>query len=336
MTVSGGTAVAGFGRQAALGTALTVPKFELPMGDGGIQPDRQTAELPWTFDSRDPVGHYVSRVSGDFAMTLPALPVSLAGLLQGGLGTLDTTGVGAPFEHEALGADSLPWMTWFFGIGGEYLTLADAKINRLVLSATAGQPLSARVEGMGKTVARTEPETKWAAADMVEDEQPFFTMIDAVLKLEAATTPATTVVHNLPNFELTIENNLDARQTDGIGYSIVAEGRRNISVAATDVILEDFDFLKATNFGSTSGTALSGVPVYGSVSATFKGSDGVAAATRGVTFDLLRLHWEGGQWPGADPSRAPVTYAIRGLASTPDSGDIISATTINGSAGSVY
>jgi hypothetical protein len=335
MTVSGRNAIFGFGRQSDEGTALTVPKFELPMGGGGINPGRETAQLPWTNNSRDPLGHYVSLVRGDFGVDLPVLPVSIAGLLQAALGSLVTTGSG-PYDHEAVPADALPWETFFFGVGGEYLTLSDAKVNRLVISGSAGGPLNARVEGMGKTIERTQPAAKWGAAGMVEDEDPFLRFIGAEILLTQDGTPATTEVHNIPNFELSIENNLDARQTDGIGYEYIAEGSRVVRISATDVIMEDFDFIKTTHFGSATGTSPATQPIYGAMKLTFTGSDEEASTVRSVEFDLPRLHWEGAEWPSADPGGAPITYALAGAGSKPNSGHVLAATVRNGSAGTVY
>lgn len=335
MTVSSRNAVCGFGRQTAEGTALTVPKFETAMGGGGINPARETAELPWTNDSRDPLGHYVSLTRGDFGLDLPVLPVSAAALLQGALGTLVSTGLG-PYEHAITPANSVPWMSWFFGIGGEYLKLADAKINRLVISGSAGSPLNARVEGMGKTITRTQPAAKWGAPGLAEDETPFLRFINAAIRLTQSGTPASTIVHNIPNFELTIENNLDARQTDGIGYQYIGEGNRVVRISATDVMMEDFDFIKTTHFGSLTGTTPSTQPIYGSMELTFTGSDEATAATRSLKLALPRLHWEGAEWPKADPGGAPITYALAGAGSKPNSGEVLTATVINGSAGTVY
>jgi hypothetical protein len=335
MTRSARDAVCGFGRQTGEGAPLAVPKFEIPMGGGGINPVRNTAELPWTDESRDAIGHYVSLIRGDFGMDVPVLPISFVALLQAALGNLVTTGTG-PYDHEVTPADVLPWMTFFFGVGDEYLTLADAKIGTLVVRGAAGGPLSGRVEGMGKALTRTQPATKWGAPGIDEPVNPFLQFIKAVIKLEDTATPAATVVHNLRNFELRIENNLEAIQTDDIGYQFVGEGRRVIRISSTDVVLEDFDFIKTTHFGSPTATELAESTIYGSMNLLFKGSDGADITVRALEFDLPRLHWEGAEWPSADPGGAPITYGLAGAASKPAAGAILTASMRNGSAGTVY
>lgn len=334
MTVSGRTAVFAFGRQTAEGTALTAPKFEMPVGTGGIQPARDVQPLPWANDSRDDIGHYVSRTSGDFSVELPALPVSVGGLLYAGLGALATAGED-PYTHTTTPANSLPWNTMFFGVGGEYLTLADAKVSTLEVSGSAGQPLNVSVSGQGKTVTRPQPSAKWGAATLDEAVEPFFSFIGSTIKLAAeGASPVT--VRNVPNVSATVENNIDPIQTDAIGYGMLPEGPRSVSVNCNDVVLDNFDFLKTIFFGSTSGTTLSSVPIYGSAEFTFVGSDGVAAATRSLKLTFPRLMWNVAQWPGTDTSGAPVRYSLTGAGALPSSGSIVTAVLINTNAGTAY
>lgn len=335
MTVSGKTAVCGFGRQTDEGTALTVPKFESPMGSGGIQPERDVQPYPWTNDSRDNVGNFVSRTSGNFTLPVPLLPKSTGAILRAGLGDLTSdTDLYDPDVHTIIPADSLPWYTMFFGIGGEYLILEDAKVGTLQIAGSAGQPLEATMTGVGKVVERIQPAAKWGTASNDEPVEPFFRFIDSTIKLDVASTPATTTVHNVPNMSITVENNLDMIQTDEIGYSIIGEGARDVSVSCTDVVLEDFDFIKTVFFGSTTGTALSSQVVYGSMSFTFGLSDESGDAE--LVLSSPRLQWNVAQWPGADPAGVPIRYSLMGSASKPASGNVLTATLTNEYDGTDY
>lgn len=329
------SAVVGFGKQTAEGTALTVPKFETPMGGGFVGPERSTAELPWTNETQDSVGDYVERVGGTADLTLPVLPVSAGAILEGIFGSRTTSGAAAPYTHVFTPADTLPWMTLFYAQpGGNYWTVADSKLASWALSWSAGSPLEASVSGMGKTTTRAA--TKWGAPGMVEGVDPFFTMINATFKFDSGTTPATTTVRNIAAGSVSMNRNLDARQTDGLNYQYMAEQKRDIEVSLDDVVFESNDLINTIFTGSASGTSMSGTVVYGSFSVTFVGSDQAAATTRSLKVELPRVLWTIDQVPSADPGGATLTYTVTGRASKPTSGASVTATLVNGSAGTVY
>jgi hypothetical protein len=328
------SAVVGFGKQVAEGTALTAPKFETAMGGGFVGPERSTAELPWTNETQDSVGDYVERVGGTADLTLPVLPVSAGAILEGILGSRSTSGSG-PYTHVFTPSDTLPWMTLFYAQpGGNYWTVSDAKLGSWELSWSPGSPLEASVSAMGKTTTRSG--TKWSAATLDEGVDPFFTYIGATMKFESATTPAATTVRNIAGGSISVNRNLDAIQTDAISYHYMAEQKRDIEVSLDDVVFEDNDLINTIFTGSTSGTTMSGQVTYGSCEFTFIGSDQAAAATRSLKVAIPRVLWTVDQVPGADPGGATLRYTVTGRASAPSSGASITATLINGSAGTVY
>lgn len=328
------SAVVGLGKQTAEGTALTVPKFEIPMGGGFVGPERTTEELPWTNETQDSVGDYVSRVGGTADLTLPVLPVSAGAVLEGILGSRSTSGVG-PYTHVFTPADTLPWMTLFYAQpGGNWWTVADSKLGSWQLSWNAGSPLEASVSGMGKTTTRAA--AKWGAATLIEGVSPFFTYIGATMKFESSTTPAVATVRNIQGGSVSVNRNLDAIQTDGINYQYMAEQKRDIEVSLDDVVFEDSALINTIFTGSSTGTTMSGQVVYGSCEFLFICSDQAAAATRSLTITLNQVLWTIDQVPSADPGGATLTYTVTGRASKPTSGASITATLINGSAGTVY
>lgn len=334
MTTSARDAVIAFGKQVAKGTALTTPKFEIPMGSGFAGPERVIEELPWTSEGQDSVGDYVSRVGGVVSATLPVLPVSSAGILELILGDRVTTGAG-PYTHTITPADSLPWSTWHYAQPGDnYWQVADVKLGSWELSWSAGSPLEASVSGTGLTVTRAG--SKWTTATLDEGVDPFFTFIGATVKFDAATTPAATTIHNVSQGSLSVNRNLDAIQTDAITHSIVAEQKRDIEVSLDDTVFEDNDLINTIFTGTTSGTTLSGATVYGSIDLTFIGSDQAAAATRSLNISLPRVLWTIDQVPGANPDGSTLRYTVTGKASKPSSGSSITAVVKNGSAAAAY
>lgn len=327
-------AVMAFGKQVDESTALTTPKFEIPMGSGFAGPERSIQELPWTNESQDSVGDYVERVGGTVSATLPVLPVSSAGILELILGSRVTTGAG-PYTHTITPSDTLPFSTWHYAQPGDnYWQVAGVKLGSWELSWTAGAPLEASVSGMGKTVTRAA--SKWSTATLVEGVDPFFTFIGATVKFEAATTPATTTIHTVGQGSISVNRNLDPIQTDAITHSYFAEQKRDIEVSLDDVVFEDNALINTIFTGTSSGTTLSGSTVYGSLDMTFLGSDQASSATRSLNISLPRVLWTIDQVPGADPGGATLRYTVTGKASKPSSGASITAVVKNGSAAGAY
>ena len=332
-TYSARSAVIGYGKQSAEGSALSAPKFETPMGAGFAGPERSVTELPWTNDSQDPVGNYVNRVGGIVDATLPVLPVSSVALLEAVLGSRSTSGVG-PYTHAITPSDTLPFMTFFYAQpGANYWTLADTKVGSYQLRWSPGNPLEVAISGIAKTVTRAD--AKWSAATLVEGVDPFFTMTGATMKFHgSSSTPAT--VSNIGSGSISVNRNLDGIQTDDIGYQYMAEQKRAMEVSLDNVVFEDNDLINTIFTGTTSGTTLSSAPVYGSIEFTFLGSDQAVAATRSLKIALPNVLWTVAQVPGADPSGATLRYTVTGAAAKPSSGATVTATVINATSGAAY
>lgn len=328
-------AVIGFGRQTAKGSALSVPKFELPMGSGHASPSSTVQEYPWTNDSQDPIGHYVSMIEGVVSLTgLPVLPVSSPALWKFILGTVTTTGGSAPYSHAGTPADDMDWWTFFYDDpSGDYWKIPDVKAKDATLSWSPGAPLSFDVNASGGEAVRLG--SKWGTATVVDVVDPHFTYLRANMKLEAITTPAATRVRNIQSGSLSINRNTETIQTDDIAPSYQVPNKRDIVLELPDVVFEDANFRHAVLTGSTSGTAVSTTPTYGSALMTFIGSDAVAAATRGLEVALPRLLWATEPLE-ADPGGSTLTYSLVGSASKPSSGTVITATTTNADSGANY
>jgi hypothetical protein len=335
VTISGRTAIAAFGRQTAgEGTALTTPKYEIPVGDGsGIQPRREIEELPYSNESQDPTGHYVRQVAGDFSMNFPVLPISSVALIQSFMGATATSGSG-PYDHDSTFTNTLPFYTWWSMLEGQYLKLSDAKTYQASLSGSPGSPLSLDVSGGGKTCTRAA--VKWGSATLAETVTPFFTQINATFKLEAASSPASTTVGNIAGWNLDVNRNVEEIQTDSGGIDYMVEGKRETSLTCDDVVLEDWDFLNTVFTGTSSGTSLSTQPIYGSAEFTFRGSDEAAALTRRLVITVPNVHWNIAQHPASNAGGGAVRYTLEGGVVKPTSGATLTIGVRNADAGSNY
>lgn len=327
-------AVIGFARQTAKGSVATTPTYEIPMGGGHASPNREIGALPWTNDSQDPLGHYVSFIGGVVQLSgLPMLPVSSVALWNAILGTVTTTGAG-PYSHDVTPNDELDWWTVFYAEpSGDFVTVPDVKFSDATLNGSAGQPLTFDLNGEGG--APTYSDAKWGSATLVEGVDPFFSFIKSTLKIDAATTPASTTVTNIPSFSLTVNRNTESIQTNDISASERIENQREIAVEIPDLVLSSNDFRRTIITGSSSGTAMSSQVAYGALEFTFIGSDGAAAATRSLKVALPRLLWAT-EPIEADPSGGTVRFALRGEASKPAAGVSITTTIKNADSGSNY
>lgn len=328
-------AVIGFGRQTAKGTPLAVPKFEIAMGGGHAAPTRNVEELPWTNESQDVLGHYVNLIGGTVSLTgLPVLPKSCVALWNAALGALATSGASDPYDHAVTPSDDLDWHTFFYAEpGGLYYTVPDVKISTLTLNWSPGQPLTLDLGGTGGEAVPSD--TKWGAATVTEAVDPFFTYIDAAMKIEAATTPAATTVHNIASGNISVNRNVEPIQTDGISYYDQVEQKREISVSLPDVVFEDNAFRRTVLTGTSSGTEVSSVPTYGSTLFVFPLSDGTATTSRKLQVALPRLLWAT-EPIDADPAGGALRYSLAGNASKPTSGAIATVSVLNGDTGANY
>lgn len=336
-TTSGSKAVIAFGRQTAgEGTALVTPKYEIPMGDGGwAGPERGQEDLPWTDSSQDPLGTYINHIAGMVDVSVPVLPISCVSLLQAVLGARTTTGIG-PFTHALTFADALPWFTWFYEQpGANFWKVADGKIDEAELAWEPGQPLSLGIRGRGKAVPNAAG-AKWGAATLVEAVEPFFTYIGATMKLDQDATPAVTTVRNIQGGSISIARNLQVIQTDRVTDQFIGEGNREITVSLDEVVFESNDFINKVLTGATAGGDVTSVVAYGSLEYLFLGSDQAVAATRSLKIALPKMQFAIDQIPQADPGGDAVTYTVTGKAYKPAAGAILTATVINGDAGTNY
>lgn len=324
-----------FGRQTAKGAPLDAPTFEIPMGGGHASPSRNVEPLPWTNDSQDPIGHFVSYIGGVVALSgLPVLPISSVALFKSVLGALSTSGVAAPYSHEVSPADELDWWTFFYAEPtGDFWKIPDVKISDATLGWAPGQPLSFDLSGEGGVPERLVE--KWDAATIAEAVEPFLTYINATMRLEASATPAATQVHNIASGSISINRNTESIQTDGISASERSENQREIAVELPDVVFNDPAFRRTIFTGTANGTAVTSAPVYGSARFTFIGSDQAAAAVRSLEIALPKLLWAT-EPIEADPSGGTVRYSLAGSASKPAGGATISAIVKNGNAGASY
>jgi hypothetical protein len=332
MPFSGRATAVAFGRQVDENTALASPKFEIPYGSGSGAPEKQTQELPWIADSQDVIGYFANYVRNPIGFgNLAPLPRSLVTLVEAALGTRTTTGAADPFQHDLTPADDLPWLTWMWRQpGNNYWISPHVKLNSVEIPFSAGMPLGINVTGAGKGgSAPSRSGTKWPAATVVEDPQPFFTYIGAEVLIDPTSTPAATQVRNVPGGTIRFIRDLEEIQTDGLGNQYINPTTRRFEFDFNDVVVENNDFINSFITGSTTGTNPSVLIAYGSLSLSFGLDDGTAKTSRIFKIVSPKVQYLLGALPEGSADGSTARLTMTGRAVKPSSGAIVTATVKN-------
>ncbi len=289
-------------RQTARGTAaapLALDSIKAPFSGGSISPTRETDNLAETDSARDRGLTYVQRTGVEGSPELYVRDRELAYLLYWALGAVATTGTTPNYSHTITPANSLPYVTFWRDISDTlYERFEDCMVTSLSISADAGAPLTATVGINGRRAVRltTAPTPLAPLAS------------SAVYNFnEAAVTLGGGATSLVSSFELTIENNVTAQQTDdSVPYDVVP-GTREVSVGF-DLIFETLDEYNKFHYGGAAGTAIS--PTIYTTSAEFTFSKG---ANNELTFNLPSIAYE--ELPvEPDPGGDPIVLSCRASA----------------------
>lgn len=250
-------------KQSAKGAAVAggAATFKNPFTGGNIGPTRATDRLSETDSARDQGAAYVASSSIEGSPELYVRPDSIGIYLGGALGGIAApTGTTPNFTHVFTPAATLPYYTFWKMLGGSlYEKFTDCKIGSLTIGAEAGAPLTATAGIIGVNGTRLDATADAAAitalGGVAMDQEPAFSFNDAAVSLND-NAGALTVVKTVRAFEMTIENNLTAQQTDDVTMYDVAEGMREITLGF-DLIFENFDEYAKFHYGSATGTAIS-------------------------------------------------------------------------------
>lgn len=254
--------------------------YKSPLVSGGLAPQRNIAQLSETDSSRDQGVSYVASAGAGGSPQIYARDNSLGFWLQAALGTDAVTGTTPNFTHTLTPASTLPYLTVWRDVADTlWEQFLDCKVSSLVVSASAGSPLTVTPTLVGRSATRltTDPSTTPA---ITLDNNYAYNFNDATITLSGGVTAL------VSQFSLTIDNTVVAQQTDNVVPIDVVEGLRRISLSF-DLIFSTLAEYNAFNYGSTSGTT-QGNTIY-TTSAEFSFAHG---ANNNIDFLLPSIAYE--------------------------------------------
>lgn len=298
--------------------------YEVSFLDGGLDPQSDEKDFE-TSDAQDVVEdfYFAKRwLTGDPQVLVDV--DSIGSLYKAHLGADTPTGAG-PYTHAI--TKSTPLWTTFMemkpGVAGGtdyWIEADDVWIRAIEVEAMAGEPLNARLDLLGKKDKFNMATPPVPGRDMRLATTPsagsIATMIGSTLKLDLATTPATTAIHNIERATIRSEYSGDLIQTDEINPSYRFLGRFALGVTAEMIMTAvEFQLLASTFYNTTTITTdmLIGAnpanPITGAGLLTFNTIG--ATASRSVAFTMPAMRWTA-TFPKVQPSGDAVRVTMTG------------------------
>ena len=259
----------GLAKQTLKGTPATPPVYGHGLTSGGLSLARDPAAMKLSSGTRVSVKANVTSQTPGAAPVSPAYVASLGAYLLAALG-FDTV-TGTTTKLHTFSVSSLPWYTLYQMIGGsEYLSISDAKCSSLKLSWTGASPLALETDWTGMNIAPGA--ALWTPTTSLDGSGSYLTPVGGTFQMSAA--DGTPVTAQVIGGDITVTNALDVQTASGSTLpAVVQEGELEGAVSLT-VIPDDLRTWQAAVTGTTSGTSLSQIPVYGSMSLQFVEAEG--------------------------------------------------------------
>lgn len=335
--IAGNKATLAVAKQSAKGVTVVTPSFKNAFSGGNIAPSRAMDRLAETDSARDQGALYVASAGLEGTPEVYARPNSLGLYLGGVLGGIAApTGTTPAITHVFTPADTLPYHTFWKSQGGILLErFSDCVIGSLTLAAEAGAPLTvaAGVQGVNykRLVAGTDDAAITAHDGVALDARsPFsFNQVDVMLGDNQAT-PVLAATKAVRSFEMTIENNITAQQTDDVTMYDIAVGTREISLGF-DMIFENANEYLKFHTGSNTGTQIATNIYTTKARFTFtKAADaGDTNSAASLVLDFPSIAYE--EFPvEPDPGGDPIVVSARAVAQRASGvSNLVTATLIN-------
>lgn len=235
-----------FAKQTARGTAATTALFRIPLLGGTVMPRRDVGTLEETGISRLRTQTYLSQVGVEGEPEYAARPAAIGLLLYALLGAKSVTGAADPYTHTFTDATELPWLTFWRQIENlKYEKFVDCRINQLVLTSEAGQPLRAALTVAGLDPHHLASATYATEVAVSEESGSPFMHYDGqgALKVENV------VIASIEKIVVTINNQNSFAQGDSHkGYDL-PEGLIDATVETT-ALIEDAAEYNRFHYGS--------------------------------------------------------------------------------------
>jgi hypothetical protein len=316
MALQIGKDVFGIAKQTAKGSIAANPYFAMGLAGGGltINPSQEPDALTSAYLS--PAGAYRDKLENGASIETRAYLQSIGLLLLGALGGISTTGSG-PYTHVITLGTALLYFTAFEKKGDDSLhAIKDCKIDELEISWEENRPLtvSAKLVGGAWSVPATFTPT---VSEM--DTTNYFTPVGGTFQYDVDGSTLATLP--ILGGKIAIKRSAEAQYFSGsIEPGDVFEGSCAVDVGLT-VMPDDMTLWKNILTGATSGTSISGVPIYGSYKTTFVNGTASLDLTGARTAFLVDM-------PEADPAGGGAKMELAGI-SYRSAGTPITATVIN-------
>lgn len=257
-------------KQAAHGTALQPTKFVRISGPESIKHSQEIIEVNSLLSAQETEEMYKTLHTIDGGFQAYARPDMAAFLLAAVLGA-DSVVTGTVNTHTITRANTIPWLTIERKLSSAE-RIADCKLDQLVITGQAGQPIS-----MDATFLGTNATIETAATPSYEAEAAYKFFEGTYTINEAASTLIT-------GFTITITRNLESLQTTAQTRNNLLEGKFSVDLEYNLKIEDDADYLHAL---FNSGTAIQADLQSGSFVVDFKRGSG--ATERELKIDLPAL-----------------------------------------------
>jgi hypothetical protein len=316
-TMQSAIALVGVAKQTAKGTAAAQPVFAHGITDGAIMSLDITQDLEeHTSATRFSPGVNRTEAQPGAEFTCRAHPKTLGLYLYAALGAISTSGAG-PYVHVITLGSDLPYLSLFGKMGSEMYRVPDAKVDELKLSWSGNEPLEIALSLLGCEV---DVQATWTPTTD-ESIASYWTPVGGTYQLDIDGT--TLAAAPITGGEISIANSAEPVFLSGLitpDDIVVGKQAVDVTLEMTPPNLRDWQTVVT---GTSAGTSVSGVPVYGSFSVTFvNGADTLVVACTRVPFLI--------DFPDSDPAGGAVTVTAVGQVVLPTAGTTpITATVTN-------
>lgn len=309
----------GVGKQTVKGTAAANPIAYHGLTDGTVISVDITNELEER-TSGFRVAPAINRTAAMPAVSFSSRlhPRAVGHYLLGALGSVSTSGT-TTFTHTITSGPDLPYYTTFGTLGGTNYSVRDLKFDTLDINFEANQPATLSATGMGVSIAF--PGTITPTTD--DTYSAYFTPVGGTFSVDVDGASGTAAIAKITSGSISIANNLETVFVSGaITPDDVFVGRQEVEVSF-DVVPDDLLLWRTIVTGTSSGSAVSAAPLYGTYSVQFaSGADTLTITSPRVAFTC--------DFPDVDPNGGALTLSLAGLAVMPAAGGTpITATLVN-------
>lgn len=265
MSVNSAIGLIGVAKQAVKGTPASTPTFVHGLTGG------QTFKLDRTVNSADVSCGVRTNTDAYVSTIVPGVDFETFGYsdviplyFYAAMGNITTTSQStsgaASKKHVVTLGDTLPYLTFWGRIGGEYTRTDSCKIDQIEMSFEGNAPLNFGITALG--LDATFGLSAFPGSVDASCFDGYYVPTGGTFKIETlGTTPA---VAPIVSGSLTISNGCSTDPLAGmVTPGDVAEGKLTTSGAVT-VKPDDMALYRKLVTGSASGTALTGAMVYGS------------------------------------------------------------------------